>query len=113
MLKIGKDGLLELKNSHHNKALQNLVTNRDEIEKIFEAEDELIQKKDPVFKTPDSNMGNAHFYAPVKVLGHLQIGTFSFNIIIIWLMTAFLYMTLYYDALRKCLAFITNNTTKH
>ena len=110
---IGKDGLLELKNNSHNKTLENLVTNRDEIEKIYEAEDELIQKKDPIFKTPDSNMGNAHFYAPVKVLGNTQISTFYFNIIVIWLMTAFFYMTLYYDALRKCIAFITNKFTKY
>ncbi|WP_420582884.1 ATP-binding cassette domain-containing protein [Reichenbachiella sp.] len=110
---IGKDGLLALKNASHNKTLENLVTNRDEIEKIYEAEDELIQKKDPIFKTPDSNFGNAHFYAPVKVFGHLQIDTFYFNIIIIWLMTAFFYMTLYYDVLRKSLTFITNKFTKY
>ncbi|MEP2023831.1 MAG: ATP-binding cassette domain-containing protein [Reichenbachiella sp.] len=110
---IGKDGLLDLKNKNHNKTLENLVTNRDEIEKIYEAEDELIQKKDPIFKTPDSNFGNAHFYAPVKVFGNIQISTFYFNIIVIWLMTAFFYMTLYYDTLRKCLAFIANKFTKY
>ncbi|MDW3209215.1 MAG: ATP-binding cassette domain-containing protein [Reichenbachiella sp.] len=110
---LGKEGLLELKNASHNKTLENLVTNRDEIEKIFEADDELIQKKDPIFKTPDSNIGNAHFYAPVKVFGNAQIDTFYFNIIIIWLMTAFFYMTLYYDVLRKCLTFITNKFTKY
>ncbi|SMD33024.1 ABC-type multidrug transport system, ATPase component [Reichenbachiella faecimaris] len=110
---IGKDGLLDLKNNSHNKTLENLVTNRDEIEKIYEAEDELIQKKDPIFKTPDSNIGNAHFYAPVKVFGNVQISTFYCNIIIIWLMTAFFYITLYYDTLRKCLSFITNKFTKY
>lgn len=110
---MGKDGLLELKNTSHNKTLENLVTNRDEIEKIFEGKNELIQKKDPIFKTPDSNIGNAHFYAPVKVFGNVQIDTFYFNIIVIWLMTAFFYMTLYYDVLRKCLTFITNKFAKY
>lgn len=110
---IGKDGLLALKNRSHNKTLENLVTNRDEIEKVYEADHELIQKKDPIFKTPDSKLGNAHFYAPVKVLGNLQIDTFVFNIIIIWLMTAFFYMTLYYDTLRRCIAFITNKFNKY
>lgn len=110
---MGKDGLLELKNTSHNKTLENLVTNRDEIEKIFEGKNELIQKKDPIFKTPDSNIGNAHFYAPVKVFGNVQIDTFYFNIIVIWLMTAFFYMTLYYDILRKCLTFITNKFAKY
>lgn len=110
---IGKDGLLALKNDNHNKTLEHLLTNRDEIEKIYEAEDELIQKKDPIFITPDSNLGNAHFYAPVKVLGSVHVDTFYFNIIIIWLMTAFFYMTLYYDTLRKFIAFITNKFTTH
>ncbi|UXX79582.1 ATP-binding cassette domain-containing protein [Reichenbachiella carrageenanivorans] len=111
--KIGKDGLLALKNANHNKTLEHLLTNRDEIEKIYEADDELIQKKDPIYMTPDSNLGNAHFYAPVKVLGNIHVDTFYFNIIIIWLMTAFFYMTLYYDMLRKFLAFITNKFTQH
>lgn len=110
---MGKDGLLKLKNSSHNKTLENLVTNRDEIEKIFEADDELIQKKDPIFKTPDSHFGNAHFYSPVKVFGSLHIDTFYFNIIVIWLMTMFFYMTLYYDTLRKCITFITNKFNKY
>ncbi|MEO9964657.1 MAG: ATP-binding cassette domain-containing protein [Reichenbachiella sp.] len=110
---IGKDGLLDLKNSSHNKTLENLLTNRDEIEKIYEAEDELIQTKDPIFKTPDSNLGKAHFYAPVKILGSFHIETFYFNIIVIWLMTAFFYMTLYYDTLRKVITFVTNKFNKY
>lgn len=110
---IGKDGLLELKNNNHNKRLENQLTNRDEIEKIFEAKNEFIQKKDPIFKTPESNIGNAHFYAPVKIVGGFEIDTFYFNIFIIWLMTAFFYMTLYYDTLRKCIAYVTNKFDKH
>jgi ABC-type multidrug transport system ATPase subunit len=110
---IGKEGLLELKNNNYNKTLAHLVTNRDLIEKIHESESELIQKKDPVFMTPNSKWGNAHFYAPVKVIGNVEIDTFYFNIIIIWLVTLFFYITLYYDVLKKLITTIEYKFTKY
>lgn len=110
---IGKDGLVELKRRNHNSNLAQLVTNRAQMEKIHEINGRLIQKKDPVFLTPSSIYGNAHFYAPAKTIGSLEINTFLFNILVIWLMTAFFYMTLYYDTLRKTLSFLSKLFTKH
>ncbi|MBU2912553.1 ATP-binding cassette domain-containing protein [Reichenbachiella agariperforans] len=100
---IGQDGLLELKRTHHNDALHSLVLNRDQIQKIYEGEDELIRKKDPLFITPDSKWGNAPFYAHVKVLGNWEIDTFYFNLAVIWIMTFITYLMLYFDLLRKVL----------
>ena len=104
--KMGTDGLLELKKTSHNKNLINLVTNRNQIEKILETDDELIQKKDPIFNIPESRFGNAQFYAPVKRIGSTTIDTFYFNIIVIWLITAFFYLTLLHDTLRKIMDYL-------
>lgn len=103
--KLGKDGLAELKLNNHNKALFSIVTNRDLIEKINELDGELIQKKDPIYMVPDSNWGQAHFYAPVKKISTLPISTFYFNLVIIWLLTAIAYVALYYDWLKKLLEY--------
>jgi len=105
--KIGKDGLLALKKTSHNKNLINLVTNRNQIEKIYETNGELIQKKDPIFNIPESPFGNAQFYAPVKKIGSITMDTFYFNILVIWLITTFFYLTLLHDTLRKIMDYLS------
>ncbi|MGL1887387.1 MAG: ATP-binding cassette domain-containing protein [Reichenbachiella sp.] len=110
---IGKDGLVTLKHNHHNDALHSLVLNRSKIRKVYEGDEELIQKKDPIYMTPESKLGNAHFYAPVKALGNLEIKTFYFNLMLIWLITAICYITLYFDSLRKFLEYLSRRFTKH
>ncbi|PIB34558.1 hypothetical protein BFP72_03600 [Reichenbachiella sp. 5M10] len=111
--KIGKDGLYALKRDNHNDAMYSLALNRDKINKVYEGENELIRKKDPVYMTPDSKFGNAHFYAPVKVLGNWQIKTFYFNLAVIWIITAMGYVTLYYDTFRKVLRWFSKKLSKH
>ncbi|MFY0625917.1 MAG: ATP-binding cassette domain-containing protein [Reichenbachiella sp.] len=110
---IGIDGLLHLKAQNHNKAMYSLASNRDLIDKIYETQTELIQKKDPIFMVPDSKMGKAHFYAPVKRISKWTIDTFYFNLIVLWLLTLIAYAALYYDVVRKTLAFISKKFTRY
>lgn len=105
---IGKDGLLELKKNNHNKGLANLVLNREELEKIYEGRRRFIQKKDPIYMTPTSSFGSAQFYAPVKKLGNLEIDTFWFNIMAMWVLSAILYVALRMDFLKKTLNSISS-----
>lgn len=109
---IGKDGLVQLKHQYHNDALHALVLNRDELNKVYEGENELIRKKDPLYITPDSKTGNAQFYAAQKVLGNWEIPTFYFNLVVIWLMTIVAYIMLYYDTLRKILEWFASKLSK-
>lgn len=110
---IGRDGLLGLKDQYQNKALFSMATNQDLIDKIYETPKGLIQKKDPIFMIPDSRIGQAHFYAPVKRIYKWTIPTFYFNLIVIWLLTVVAYIGLYYDVLRKTLEFITKKFRKY
>lgn len=112
---LGKEEIYELKLKNYNATLANLVLNRDQLEKIYETSQGLVQKKDPIFMTPNSNYGRAHFYAPFKIIGKFKINTLYFNIIVIWLMSIVFYILLYYDGLRKFIEFIErlNPISKH
>ena len=80
--------------------------------------DHLIQMKDPIYEMPWVNNifdYRAQFYSPKKYfLGH-EFDTFWFNMWVVWLMTAFCYVALYYDLLKRAMDFfpeVTNNLTK-
>ncbi len=97
----GREWIRNLKKQYHNERLADFVKNTNEIQKYYKAEDELIQKKDPIYKDPRSPWGRAHFYAPVKIIKGHSIDTFTFNILIIWLAIGILYYTLVFAVLRK------------
>ncbi|HLN56074.1 MAG TPA: ABC transporter permease, partial [Bacteroidales bacterium] len=104
--KMGEDNFIELRSKNYNENLANIVLNRLSTNKIYDAGDRLIQKADPVLMRPGSKFGRAHFFAPYKQLGSLRIDTLIFNIAAIWLMTAILFVTLYYNLLKRFIRFL-------
>jgi len=98
---LGQEGFQQLQQKHHNKALADLVLNRTSIDKFLEIDNEIIQKKDPVFNAPGSKWGRAHFYAPVKNINGQLIDTFWFNLSALWVIIGLFYIALLTDALRK------------
>lgn len=103
--KMGEEGVYAFKQKYYNENLADLLLNKTAENKIIEGKGFLIRKKDPVFMEPESKSGQAHFYAPVKIIGSLKINTFWFNFAVIWLMSALLYLTLLHDTLRKAIEF--------
>ena len=91
----------ELKDDYSNESLEALMTNKNDLNKIIEWENELIQRADPVYKDPEGF--RSHFLASSKKLFGSYITTFSANLMVIWCFSIFLAITLYYDALRKLL----------
>jgi hypothetical protein len=65
----------------------------------------MVRVKDAIFRTPDSNYGRAQFYAPVKRISKLTVGTFWFNLITMWLYSGLLFVILYFDILKRILAY--------
>lgn len=96
-----KAAFIELKNNYTNESLEDLMTNKIDLNKIIEWENELIQRADPVYKDPEGF--RSHFLASSKKLFGNYITTFSANLMVIWCFSIFLAITLYYDALRKLL----------
>lgn len=100
----GKDNYLKLRDDYSNDFLSEIVKKTAESNKIIRKDDRLIQNYEPVFLYPADNHSfslRAHFFAPAKFIAGSQIDTLYFNLIIIWLMSLILYITLYYDILRK------------
>lgn len=104
--KIGNDEFIRLKEKDYNLNLADFVLNRLTANKIYDAGDRFIQKADPIFMPPGSKIGRAHFFAPYKQIGNLHIETLLFNIIVIWVMIFFLFVTLYYNLLKRFIAFL-------
>ncbi len=91
----------KFKQQYHNKRVANIVLNRNELKEIVVQDNELIRIYQPVFKSPESSCGRAHFYAPFKKVGPYIIDTMWFNVMVIWLMTLILYLTLITEFFRK------------
>lgn len=106
--KIGTEKFILIKDKTYNGSLADLALNRNNISKIYETRNRLIQKADPVFMKPGSRFGRAHFFAPFKQLGNWMINTLVFNILALWLMTILLFVTLYINVIKRFLNFIEN-----
>ena len=104
--KIGENQLIKLRANNYNENLANVVLNRLATNKIYDADDRLIQKADPVFMAPGSKYGRAHFFAPYKQVGNLKIETMIFNMITIWFMIFVLFVSLYYNVLKRFVRFL-------
>ncbi|NJK87592.1 MAG: ABC transporter permease [Bacteroidales bacterium] len=81
----GIDYFVDFKQKYFNKKIASIVLNEGEIFEYNISNDEIVRLKDPVFTYPDSKIGRAQYYAPVKKLGIFTIDTFWFNILRIWL----------------------------
>jgi hypothetical protein len=104
----GLDAYSKFQDAHDNIRLTELVTNRNMVAKTIESDGKLIRKYAPAYMDPSSSFGRAHLYAPHKNLGNLEIDTLWFNVGVIWLFTLALYITLYFDVLRKVLTRFEN-----
>jgi hypothetical protein len=99
------EAVIELRNRNHNRALSDLLLNRTMINKIEISRNKLIRKKDPIYMVPESKIGRAHLYAPVKRLGNSLVDTLWFNVIFIWITSLILYAVLYFDLLRMLVGY--------
>jgi ABC-type multidrug transport system ATPase subunit len=101
----GLDNLLALKYNQYNEQLAELVLNKRDNIKLIEYKNNLIQKAEPIYINSESRYGRAHFYAPEKRIGNLNIDTYWFNLIVIWLMILTLYVFLIFELLKKFINF--------
>jgi ABC-type multidrug transport system ATPase subunit len=106
------DNVINLKKAHHNQRVEDILLAREDGAKIMKLKDKLIRKYEPVYKLPESKLGNAHFFSGFKRIGNYFIDTFWFNIIVIWLFTSLLYLLLYFKVIEKSFAFLSKKN-KH
>jgi ABC-type multidrug transport system ATPase subunit len=100
----GKSNLNAFREHNHNRSVERYLLNTDESTKILETDGHMVQMVDPIYKDPDPSnkvFSRAHFFAPAKYFMGFKMETPVFNIIVLWIMTCFLYITLYFDTLKK------------
>lgn len=98
--------ITENKNRYFNESLSDLVRNIDTKNRILEHEGKLIQQIDPIYQNalPGGILDyRAIFFCSSKNLLGLTVDTYSFNVLVIWLMTLTLFALLYFEALTKAL----------
>ena len=114
VLKMGEKNYEASQAAFINESLQDLVTNRTEVQKIIVTDDELIQKDDPLYMDPkNTRLLDAPFYTYKKYWFGIPMSTFTANILVLWGMTILLIIALYYDLLRKCLTLFSRRSGKN
>ena len=106
---IGKEGYLKMYKSFHNESLDQLVRRAGEENRILHAEGHLVQQIDPIYNedfTPKNLLDyRSHFFSPNKYFLGYKFQTFWFNISVIWVMVIALFLSLYFDLLKKIVEF--------
>jgi ABC transport system ATP-binding/permease protein len=103
---LGKERKVQFRDKYENNELEKLLLNRTVTERTIETIDRIIPTHDPAYMKAVSPDGRAHFYAPVKTFLALETGTFTFNLIVIWLSTLVLYVILYFRLFEKAVLYI-------
>lgn len=91
----------DLRRRQHNKSVEALALNQEELDPVRLSGERLIQLSDPIYQEPDSPWGRAPFMAGEKRLGPLTLSTFTFNLSVLWAMTGLLLLALYSRLLQK------------
>ena len=95
----------QLKMKYQNNEVSMMVENRQDIKRVVEWDGELVQKIYPIYfneHRPNHFLDfRDNFYIPTKFFAGEKFDTLYFNLSMIWLMTIFLYVTLYYELLKK------------
>jgi len=88
-----------------NKAVTDAVENISSPQRIVEYNGKLVQKIYPIYlndhKPAHHFDFSANLYQPSKHFAGIYFDTLYFNLTIIWLMTLLLFITLYFDALKR------------
>jgi DNA-dependent RNA polymerase auxiliary subunit epsilon len=105
---LGKDpeSYYYTRNAYHNESVADQVKKVFEKNQILEYNNEFIQQIDPIFldPQPDNFFGfRSHFFAPRKYFAGQYWNTYWFNLVFVWALTLFFYVTLYFNALKRLL----------
>jgi ABC transport system ATP-binding/permease protein len=96
-----------------NQAVTDAVKNTNTADRIVEYDGKLIRKIFPIYMDEHrpSNLFDlsANLYQPTKHFLGAKFDTLYFNIAVIWSMTIFLFVTLYFDVLKKLITILEGN----
>ena len=110
-MKKNPQAFYKLNDDNFNESVSDIVTKAFEKNKILKYRNRLIQNIDPIYlePTPTNPFAiRAHFMAPVKKFAGITFDTYWFNMMVVWLYTCILYVTLYFESIKKLLSIKIN-----
>lgn len=107
----GLEKLDSLRLTYQNDAIVTAVQNTNSTYRVIALDNRLVQKIYPIyfedFEPVNALDFRTKFFAPKKHIAGTYIDTLFFNILIIWLMSLILFVTLYYRMLQRLILFFT------
>ena len=94
------------KDKYYNESLADLLKNVNTKDRLLVYNGSIVQQIDPIFQDPSPDHlldYSTGFFFPAKSMFGLVITTYWFDLMVVWLMSAVLYLTLYYELFRKLL----------
>lgn len=91
---------------YFNEAIADMLKKVYEKNKIMEYKNQLVQHIDPIYQIPiplSKLSFRTHFFAPKKHFLGKYFDTYWFNMAFIWMLTAILYLFLYFDVFKTLL----------
>lgn len=112
----GKKALDSTRLVYQNEAIISALRNNTTEFRVINIDNRLVRKIDPIYFT-DHKPSNffdfrSNFYVPVKHFMGQHFDTLYFNISVIWAMCLFLFITLYFDALKRVVKALTERRRK-
>ncbi|HNP17054.1 MAG TPA: ATP-binding cassette domain-containing protein [Fulvivirga sp.] len=96
---------------YQNEAIVTALTNKTATYRVIEIDNRLVRKINPIYFTDEQPSGpfdfRAKFFVPVKHFLGFKIDTLYFNVMMIWFMSFLLFITLYFDGLKRLIAIFT------
>jgi len=95
-----------IKDEYFNEMVSRFVRKELEKNKILRQKNHLVQVVDPIYQIPEPEHKLAfrtHFFAPSKHFAGKHFETLWFNITVVWILTIFMYIILYFDLMKKIL----------
>ncbi|HOT15294.1 MAG TPA: ATP-binding cassette domain-containing protein [Bacteroidales bacterium] len=89
------DNLLRFKDLHYNKNIAELLLQRQTLKTFYIEKNNMYRQMEPVYQIPFSKTGRAQFLASSKLIGAIEVDTFTFNVIVIWIITLIVYLILF------------------
>ncbi len=94
---LGRKGLSLLKSAHYNEGIAAIALQARGLEAVRLSGGRLVQVSLPICQAPESDWGRAHFLSARKRVASRPISTPVYNIIVLWVMAALLYLALYFS----------------
>lgn len=104
----GREKLIAGRNKFENERIAYMVRNTNVDQRVVRTSNGLVRKVYPIYAREEFPAHaldfRTNFYYPEKHIFGLYIDTPVFNILVIWAMTLLLFLTLYFDALKRLIS---------